>query len=123
MSAIVSIALKETFLPDFPAEKPINPESNLYGCSSPIWICTGLTRRSQACFIPTCIHKYQYLTVADPDLEIKGGPGHSVPEIRCGPSLKKIFSALWVSVWSKNKGGGASPVSATVLFDPFIIIF
>ena len=22
------------------------------------------------------------------------------------PGIKKIFSALWASVWSKNKGGG-----------------
>ena len=33
ISATVSIALKETFLPDFPAEKHVNPESNLYSCS------------------------------------------------------------------------------------------
>ena len=30
MSAIVSIALKETFLPDFPAEKPISIQSQTY---------------------------------------------------------------------------------------------
>ena len=30
ISATVNkLELKETFLPDFPAEKPINPESNL----------------------------------------------------------------------------------------------
>ena len=31
----------------------------------------------------------------DPDLEIRGAQ-----------SLKKIFSAVQASVWSKNKGGG-----------------
>ena len=41
-----------------------------------------------------------------PDQEIKGGGG--------GGGLKKIFLALWASVWSKNKwGGGLSPGSAT----------
>ena len=33
-----------------------------------------------------------------------GGPGHPDPEIKWGgPVWKKIFSALWASVWSKNK--------------------
>ena len=46
----------------------------------------------------------------DLDLEIRGG----------GTSPKKMFPALRVSVWSKNKGGGGagppspSPGSATV---------
>ena len=42
----------------------------------------------------------------------KGGPGHPDPEIRVGGGggrgtvLKKFFSGLWASVWSKNGGGG-----------------
>ena len=38
-------------------------------------------------------------TSAGLDLEIREGGG---------PSPKKMFSALRVSVWSKNKGGGGS---------------
>ena len=55
-------------------------------------------------------------TVADSDLQIRGGNGHPDPEIwRGGGGLKKKFrpppqkkkiSALRTSVWSKNKGGG-----------------
>ena len=45
--------------------------------------------------------------------------GHPDPEIKEGQSPKKIFSALWASVWSKNKGGtgppGPSPGSASAL--------
>ena len=45
------------------------------------------------------------------------GGGHADPEIREGPvSPPQNFSALWASVWSKNKGGGGarpSPGSAT----------
>ena len=41
--------------------------------------------------------------MADPDLQIKGGPGFTYPEIRGGAGLKIFFSALWASVWSKNK--------------------
>ena len=53
--------------------------------------------------------------MADPDLQIRGeGGGHLDPEIRGRPGLKKyIFSALRASVWSKNKGGGPFPGSAT----------
>ena len=49
-----------------------------------------------------------------------GGPGHPDPEIKWGgPVWKKIFSALWASVWSKNKRApppppGPSPWSDTV---------
>ena len=34
-----------------------------------------------------------------------GGPGHPDPEIKLGGGAvsKKFFSALWASVWSKNK--------------------
>ena len=45
-------------------------------------------------------------TLADPDLQIRGGggPDHRDPEIRGGGVSKKIFLALQASVWSKNKG-------------------
>ena len=37
----------------------------------------------------------------------KGGRGgHPDPKIMGYPASKKIFSALWGSFWSKNKGGG-----------------
>ena len=55
--------------------------------------------------------------MVDPDVQIRGGgggAGHPDPEIRGGTSLKKkIFSALWASVWSKNKNVGPCPGSAT----------
>ena len=48
--------------------------------------------------------------MTDPDLEIRGwGSGHPDPEIRGGTVSKKIFSALWAPVWSKNKGEGGPP--------------
>ena len=60
------------------------------------------------------------MTVPVPDLEIRGrgvGGGPPDPEISGGGGgvLQKFFSALWVSVWSKNKGGPGppSPESAT----------
>ena len=48
------------------------------------------------------------LTVADPDLQMRGGGrnGHPDPEIRRGTISKKKISAIRVSVWSKNKAGG-----------------
>ena len=56
------------------------------------------------------------VAVADADLQIKGGGGVGViqpwdPGIRGegGARLQKIFSALWASVWSKNKGGVGPP--------------
>ena len=48
-------------------------------------------------------------TVADPDQDKEGGS--SRPWDKGGQSPKKIFSALWASVWSKNKGGHRSPRS------------
>ena len=36
--------------------------------------------------------------MADPDLQIRGGQ-----------TQKKIFLALWASVWSKHMGGGQVP--------------
>ena len=53
------------------------------------------------------LFKYLWCAVADPDLHVTGGH-HPEPEIR-GGGLKKIFSALRASVWSKNKGGGQGP--------------
>ena len=66
------------------------------------------------------MEEHCYIPVADADLQIKGGPGHPDPEIRGAWFEKKFFSALWASVWFKNKGGGVggppgpSPGSATV---------
>ena len=50
-------------------------------------------------------------TVADPDLQIRGGgggweAGHPDLEKRGGPVSKKFFPALRASFWSKNKAGG-----------------
>ena len=45
------------------------------------------------------------VTVADPDLQIRGGGGHPDPDIKGGRSQKNFFSALRTSVWSKNKEG------------------
>ena len=61
--------------------------------------------------------------MGDPDLQIReGGGGHPDPEIRGGRSLKKFFSPLRVSFWSKNKGEPGSPgpsnESATVNYKP-----
>ena len=42
--------------------------------------------------------------MADPDLQIRQGPGHPDIEIGRVAVTKKFFSALWASVWSKNKG-------------------
>ena len=43
----------------------------------------------------------------------KGKPGHPDPEKKSGGGISEtILSALWASVWSKNKGvggGGRSP--------------
>ena len=44
--------------------------------------------------------------VSDPDLEIKGGLVIQTLRQRRGAVSKKFFSALWASVWSKNKGAG-----------------
>ena len=43
-------------------------------------------------------------TLPDPDLEIRGS-WSSRPLDKGAPVSKQIFSAPWVSVWSKNKGG------------------
>ena len=50
-------------------------------------------------------------TVADPDLQIKGGLGHADPVIggRGRAILKNLFLALRASVWYKKKNKGAGP--------------
>ena len=53
------------------------------------------------------------ISVLDPDLEIRRGPGHRDPEIREGP---KIFSPSGPQFGLKIRGGeppGPSPRSAT----------
>ena len=51
--------------------------------------------------------------MADPHLQMGGGggrgwgSGHPDPEIRGNERYQKIFSALWASVWSKNKSARA----------------
>ena len=50
--------------------------------------------------------------MADPELQIRGGPGHLDPEIEEGEgggTYKNFCLALWASVWSKNGGGGEAP--------------
>ena len=48
-----------------------------------------------------------YISVADPDLQIRGGGGgHTDPEIRGEGGPKFFFTAFRGSVWCKNKGGG-----------------
>ena len=51
----------------------------------------------------------QYLTVADPDLQIRG---------EGGGLKKKIFSALRASVSSKNRGGGGPPLDTPLPSSP-----
>ena len=64
-----------------------------------------------------CFQKHNlYLSVADPDLQIRGGGGGGGGGSRGrgggggggGTISKKIFPALLASVWSKNKGLGPS---------------
>ena len=53
---------------------------------------------------------------ADPDIQLGRGEGRSsIP-----PGLKKKKSALRASVWSKNKGGGATWVPP---LDPQLILY
>ena len=52
-----------------------------------------------------------FITVADPDLQIRGGGGGQPDsDIRgCLVAPKFFFSALWASFWSKNKGRVRTP--------------
>ena len=59
------------------------------------------------------------LSVPNPDLEIRGW-GEGRPAIR-PVSPPPIFSALWASVRSKNKGGGRAAPRALPLDPPLII--
>ena len=60
---------------------------------------------------------FLYLSVADPDLQIRGRPGHPDPEIRGRGLQKHFFRPFGPHFWSKNKGGpgplDSSPGSAT----------
>ena len=47
--------------------------------------------------------------VADPDLQIRGGPGHLDPEIRGGPGLPPNFSRPFGSHFGQKLSGGAGP--------------
>ena len=50
---------------------------------------------------------YESATVADPDLQTRGG--HPDYEIR-GGGLKKFFFGFFIALfWSKNKGGPSPP--------------
>ena len=66
------------------------------------------------------VDHYSYTnTVPDPGLEIRGWGESSRPLDKDGPRLKtpageatsppQKFSALWASVWSKNKEGAPAP--------------
>ena len=57
----------------------------------------GLSLRQQQ--LPLIMY---YITVADPDLQIRGVGGGGGKGVS-----KKIFSAFQASVWSKNKGEGS----------------
>ena len=101
------------------------PSVFLYITGCVIWPVGRFLVHSRSSFLPLYVNLFSYLvskcspnysgimllvkgicltevphTVADPDLQIKGGRGEGVS--------KKIFSALWASVWSKNKGGPES---------------
>ena len=80
-----------------------------------IWLVDRFLVHSRSSFLPLWVNLFSYSvskcwpnysgicstevphTVADPDLQIKGGRGKASP--------KKFFSALRASVWSNNKGG------------------
>ena len=65
-------------------------------------------------------------TAPDPDIEIDGGPGHPDPYTRGGGggcvSPKKLFSALWASVWSKKIGETGPPRPRAPPRDPPLLI-
>ena len=49
--------------------------------------------------------KIETISVADPGLQMRGRPGHQDSDIRRRGLQKYFFSALWASVWFKNKVG------------------
>ena len=56
-------------------------------------------------------------------IQLDTDSGGSRPEIRGegGRTQKKVFfSALWASVWSKNKRGGAHPVDPPLTTDKYV---
>ena len=57
--------------------------------------------------------KIETTSVADPGLQIRWRPGHQDPDIRRRGLQKYFFSALWASVWFKNKVGGGGGRTAT----------
>ena len=46
-----------------------------------------------------------WFAAAEPDLQIREGPGHPDPEISGGLVSKQFFTALGAAVWSNNKKG------------------
>ena len=54
------------------------------------------------------IEQPMHVSVADPDRQIRGRPGHPCLEIGEEPGLN-FFSALRASVWSKNEGEPGPP--------------
>ena len=73
------------------------------------------------------VDHYSYTnTVPDPGLEIRGWGESSRPLDKDGPRLKtpageatsplQKFSALWASVWSKNKEGAPAPIPGSATF-------
>ena len=50
----------------------------------------------------------KHIAVADPDLQIRGGPGRTDPEIREGGSPKNFFCPFWPQFGPKI--GGAQPL-------------
>ena len=49
------------------------------------------------------------LSVADPNLQKRGGGGAIIQTLTGGNGLQKIFSFLRASAWSKNKRGAWPP--------------
>ena len=67
--------------------------------------------------------KDENITVADPDLQIKGGPGFPCPEIRGEAGLQIFFRPLRPQFGLKIRGPGPpgpSPTSATELGSQFL---
>ena len=72
------------------------------------WAWITQTENKQGIMLMTSTYKHINMSIfgsrgqwRDPDFQIRGG--HLDPGNR-GGGLKKFFSALWASLWSKNKG-------------------